>query len=86
MKKVCDSDIRNLELFSMVTALLLAVLCVVYIVNILQELWVLNLILILGCLMHTSMALLEMVRHRHFLALLLGLMALACAGLLIYFV
>lgn len=85
MKKACDRDIRNLELFTMAAALLLAVLGVVYITSILQELWVLNLILILGCLMHTSIALLEMVWHRYFPALLTGLMALACAGLLIYF-
>lgn len=85
MKKTCDRDIRNLELFSMAAALLLAVLSVVYVANILQELWVLNLILILGCLMHTSIALLEMVWHRYFPALLAGLMALVCAGLLIYF-
>lgn len=86
MKKVCDRDIRNLEWFSAVTALLLAVLCVIYVVDILQEVWVLNLVLILGCLMNTSMALLEMIWHRHFLALFLGILALGCACLLFYFI
>lgn len=85
MKKPGDRDIRNLERIGAVTALLLAVLCVLYSADFLQENWVLNFILGLGCLMHLEAALLELLRRKYPGAVLAASLALVCAGFLIYF-
>lgn len=84
MKKPGDRDIKNLERISAVTALLLAVLCVLYLTAVLRDAWVMNFILLLGCLMHLELALLELLRCRHLGALAAALLTVVCAGFLIY--
>lgn len=84
-KKPKEKDIKNLEWLSVVTAVMLSVICVIYSAGILQEIWVLNLVLILGVLMHTLLALLGVVHRRYLVTWTSLLLALACAGFLIYF-
>lgn len=64
VKKVREKDIRFMELFCVITALVAGVLCVLFQFDILQNHWFLNFILGLGVLLHVSLCLLFLVKRR----------------------
>lgn len=64
MKRLNEKEIRKLELFCIVTALAADFLCVLFLLDVLQNQWFLNSILGLGILLHISLALSSFLRHR----------------------
>ncbi len=85
MKKAREKDIRILEGFCAVIVMLAGMLCVLYLFHILQNHWFLNFILILGVLLHVSLALLFVVRGKKLLMSGAGLLTVFYAAGLVYF-
>ncbi|MDO4323706.1 MAG: hypothetical protein Q4C61_14390 [Lachnospiraceae bacterium] len=67
MKKVKEKDVRILEGFCVMTAVIAGVLCVLYLFDLLQNHWFLNFILGLGVLLHVSLTLLFLIRKKRIL-------------------
>lgn len=85
MKKLDEKNVRELERFGVVTACLLPGLCIVFLLDIFRNQWMLDFVLILGFLLHLSYALICLVRRIPGLAAVMGAVCLACIGFLIYF-
>ena len=82
MKKFSDKDIRKLELFSIVTSLLLAVFCVIYLLDLVRNDWLLFLLLLSGALLHLIVALTDLIRRQHWkMAIALGFCLLCLTGM-----
>jgi hypothetical protein len=84
MKRPGDRDIRHLEHFGTVTALLLTVLCVLYLMDFWREPLAMELILALGFILHLDLALLQVLHRRYSGAIVAATVACACVGVLIY--
>ena len=65
MKKFSEKDIRKLELLSTVTALLVAVLCVIYLLDTAENSSLLQILLILGSVFHLIAALADFMRKSY---------------------
>ena len=64
IKKMKEKDIRLVLLFCILTALVADVLCVLFLLGVLQSRWVLNVISALAILLHTALALFWFVQKR----------------------
>lgn len=78
-------DIVAMELLCMVTALLLDALCILFLIGLLRNWWVLSFVLILGILLNVTLAVTSLVRKKTALWAFCLLMVLALVGSLIYF-
>lgn len=67
MKKVKEKDVRVLEGFCVVTAIIAGALCILYLFDLLQNHWFLNFILGLAVLLHISLTLLFLLRKKKLL-------------------
>ena len=65
MKKFSEKDIRKLELLSTVTALLVAVLCVIYLLDMAETDGLLQVVLIFGGIFHLIVALTDFMRKSY---------------------
>ncbi|MCC8103198.1 MAG: hypothetical protein LIP11_13425 [Clostridiales bacterium] len=63
-RKLKESDARIAEWFCCFTALLAAVLCVLFVSGALRNFWVLNFIFIVGILMNLSLILVSVIRKK----------------------
>lgn len=64
IKKMKEKDIRLTMLFCMLTALAADILCVLFLLGVLQNRWVLNVISALAILLHTALVLFGFVQKR----------------------
>lgn len=85
MKKLDEKNVRELEHFGEITACLLSALCIVFLLDIFRNRWMLDFVLILGLLLHLAYALICLVRQKLGLAFVMGAVCLVCIGFLIYF-
>lgn len=85
VKKIKEKDIGILESFCAVTAVLAGILCVLYLLDVLQNQWFLNFILGLGALLHVSLALLTFIRQKKIAMGLSALLTVFYIACLIYF-
>lgn len=56
MEKTREKDIRELKRFCVLIGLAAAVFCILYLFNIIQNEWVLDIVLVLGIVLHTVYA------------------------------
>ncbi|MCD7716618.1 MAG: hypothetical protein LUI39_09240 [Lachnospiraceae bacterium] len=61
---VKEADIRKAESFGSITALIVIVLCVLFVSGLLQNFWVLNFIQMFGALMNLSLLLISVLRKK----------------------
>lgn len=85
MKKVKERDVRILEGFCVVTAVLAAVLCSLYLFDVLQNHWFLNFILGLAVLLHVAQTVLYVIRKKRFQMVLALVFTVFYAVCLVYF-
>lgn len=85
MKQIKEKDRRILEGFCGVTAIATGVLCILYLLDLLQNHWFLSFTMGLAVLLHVSLSLLFFIRRRHLQMTLAVLAAVFYAGCLIYF-
>lgn len=85
MKKIKERDIWHLEVFTLIAAVLAAVLCILFLFDLVQNHWFLNFILGLGALLNVSLFLLYMVKKRTFAAVLAGLLSIFFIVCLVFF-
>jgi hypothetical protein len=85
MKKVREKDIRALENFGTLTAVLTGVLCILYLFDVLQNHWFLNFIMGLAVLLHVSLTLLFLIRKKKLMMTVSAVLAVGYIGGLIYF-
>ena len=64
IKKMKEKDIRLVLLFCMLTALAADILCVLFLLGILQSRWILNVISALAILLHIALTLFGFVQKR----------------------
>ena len=64
IKKIKEKDIRLVLLFCMLTALAADILCVLFLLGILQSHWILNVISALAILLHIALTLFGFVQKR----------------------
>lgn len=84
MKKVREKDVRILEGFCVVTAVIAGVLCILYLFDLLQNHWFLNFILGLAVLLQVSLSLLFLIRKKRFFTAVSAVLLVLYAGSLIY--
>lgn len=84
MKKVREKDVRILEGFCVVTALITGALCVLYLFDLLQNHWFLNFILGLAVLLHVSLALLFLIQKKRLLMTGSAILLVVYAASLVY--
>ncbi|MCD7743744.1 MAG: hypothetical protein LUI13_00355 [Lachnospiraceae bacterium] len=84
-KPAKEADIRKIEWFCGIAAVLLLVLCFLFVTGILRNFWVLNVILVTGILMNLSLLLLSFLRKNKLAGVSALLLILAEAAALIYF-
>ena len=80
-----EKEIQALEIFCIITSLLTVVLGVMFLFDFWQSYWFLNVILGLGVLLQVSSALLFVLRNRHTLAWISGVLVLFYGAGLVYF-
>ena len=85
MKRAGEKDIRILEGFCVINAVLLGGLCALYLLNLLKNHWFLNFILILGILLHVSLTLLVLIRKKRILTAVTGFLCVFYIVCLVYF-
>ena len=85
MKNIRDKEMQGLEYFCIIAACAVCVLSILFLFDFMQNYWFLNTILGLGVLLHVSSALLFVLRHRHTLAWISGILALFYGVGLVYF-
>ena len=85
MKKAKEKNIRILEAFCILTAAAAGVFCILYLLDLTQNYWFLNLILGLGVLLHVSMSFLSVVKRAYFPAVAAALAAVFYAVCLVFF-
>lgn len=85
MKKVREKDIQGFEVFCIITALAAAVLCILFLFNVIQNHWFLNFILGLGVLLHVALFLLAVLRHKIVPAVTALVFVVFYGGGLVYF-
>ena len=85
MKKVREKDVQKLEIFCIITALAVIVLCILFLFNLLQNHWFLNFILGLGVLLHVALTLLMVVQNKIAFAVCTLLFAVFYGAGLVYF-
>lgn len=85
MKKIKEKEIRAAELFCVVTALVTDVVCILYLLNIVQFHWSLSLIHILAILLHATLGLLGFVQKKRGMAGIAVLLVLIYLAGLIYY-
>ena len=84
MKKFSEKDIRKLELLSTAAALLVAVLCVVYLFDMAENAHLLQVLLIFGSVFHIIVALIDFMRGSYCRMIIsLGIL-LVCASAFLY--
>ncbi len=84
MKKVREKDVRILEGFCVVTALIAGALGVLYLFDLLQNHWFLNFILGLAVLLHVSLTLLFLIQKKKLLMTGSAILLLVYAASLVY--
>ncbi|MCD7762483.1 MAG: hypothetical protein LUI14_04675 [Lachnospiraceae bacterium] len=82
---VKESDIRKAELFGSITALIVIVLCVLFVSGLLQKFWVLNFIQMFGILMNLFLLLISVVRKKPVPGVLCLLLLIVQGAALVYF-
>lgn len=85
IKKMKEKDIRLALLFCMFTALAVDILCVLFLLGILQNRWVLNVISALAILLHTALALFGFVQKRTVVVWVSLLLLIGYTGNFIYY-
>ena len=85
IKKMKEKDIRLALLFCMFTALAADILCVLFLLGILQSRWVLNVISALAILLHTALALFGFVQKRTVVVWVSLLLLIGYTGNFIYY-
>lgn len=85
IKKIKEKDLRMVMLFCMLTALAADVLCILFLLGVLQSRWVLNVISALAILLHTALALSAFVQKRNVIVWVSVLLLIGYAGNLIYY-
>ena len=85
IKKMKEQDIRLALLFCMLTALAADILCVLFLLGILQSRWVLNVISALAILLHTALALFGFVQKRTVVVWVSLLLLIGYTGNFIYY-
>lgn len=85
MKKIKEKDIRSFEAVCVMAALAVCVLCILFLFDLLQNHWFLNLILGLGVLLHVALFLLAYLKRNTTFAVLAAVLAVWFLGTLIYF-
>ena len=85
IKKMKEKDIRLALLFCMFTALAAVILCVLFLLGILQSRWVLNVISALAILLHTALALFGFVQKRTVVVWVSLLLLIGYTGNFIYY-
>ncbi len=86
MRKFSEKDIRKLELLSTVTALLLAVFCVIYLFDSVRNSRMLYLLLVLGIILYLMEAFIDIIRQCYCRMLVSAGMFLICASVLMYLI
>lgn len=83
MGKFSEKDVRKLELPGTVTASLVAVLCIMYLLDIVRNRWMLEFLLVFGVILHLFVALSDFVRRYYWrTAASVGMLMVCIAGLL----
>ena len=85
IKKMKEKDIRLALSFCMLTALAADVLCVLFLLGVLQNRWVLNVISALAILLHTALALFGFVQKRTVVVWVSLLLLIGYTGNFIYY-
>ena len=85
MKKVREKEIKRLEIFCVITALVAGVLCILFLFDFLQNHWFLNFILGLGVLLHMSLAILHLLKNRKILLVVTAVFLIFYIACLVYF-
>ncbi|MCD7814384.1 MAG: hypothetical protein LUH20_10145 [Lachnospiraceae bacterium] len=85
-RKWKESDARIAEWFCSITALLTAILCVLFVSGVLRNFWVLDFIFVIGILMNLSLILVSVIRKKSLTGGIGVLMLLAEATALVYFI
>ncbi|MCD7818073.1 MAG: hypothetical protein LUH07_03360 [Lachnospiraceae bacterium] len=84
-KSIKESDVRKIEQLCCITALLTIVLSFLFMSGILQNIWVLNFILIIGVIMNLTAAITALIKKQTLVWSLCLLLAIAQALTMIYF-
>ncbi len=84
MKKFSEKDIRKLELLSTVTALLVAVLCVIYLIDTAENNYLLYVLLVLGGVFHLIAVLTDFMRKSYCKMIISLGVLLVCAAAFFY--
>ena len=84
-KKINEKDLRALWIFCAATAMLTDVLCVLFLLNVVQNHWFLNFIQALAVLLHLSLLLLGLMKKKWVFSIGSAVLMLAYAGSLIYY-
>ena len=84
-KKINEKDVRALWIFCAVTATITDVLCVLFLLNVVQNHWFLNFIQALAVLLHLSLLLLGLLKKKLVFSIGSAVLMLAYAGRLIYY-
>ena len=84
-KKINEKDLRALWIFCATTAALTDVLCVLFLLNVVQNHWFLNFIQALAVLLHLSLLLLGLMKKKWVFSIGSAVLMLAYAGSLIYY-
>lgn len=85
MKKNCEKELQLLEMLCVVIALAACIPGILFLFDIVQTYWCLNVTFILGILLHAALALLLLVRRKNVYAGISALLMLFYAGALVYF-
>ncbi len=86
MKKFSEKDIRKLELLSTATALLVAVLCVIYLADFAGNNRLLHILPVLGIILHLLVALADFMRQSYCRMVISTGIFLIYAAVLLYFI
>lgn len=82
MKKIREEETQGMEIFCIITSLVIIVLCVIFLFDLWQSGWFLKFILGLAILLHLALTCLYLVWQKNLQALWAGIVLLLYAGAL----
>jgi len=85
MKKINEKDLCILWIFCAATAAMTDILCVLFLLNVVQNHWFLNFIQVLAILLHLSLLLLGLIKKKWVFSIGSAVLLLAYTGSLIYY-
>lgn len=85
MKKINEKDLVALWMFCIVTSLITDVLCILFLLNVVQNHWFLNFIQALAVLLHLALMLLCLMKKKWILCGCSGVLVLLYMGSLVFY-